>query len=163
MLPASDRGTGRLPSVRGSSPDYRRQIVDTRAKLAELPDLYKLVAFDRNRRAMVTMAENVEKATRPPIPNEAMNGLSNRRGTIAMARTARVRSATSQFYINVADNPRLDNHGYAPDDFGYAVFGRVTAGMDVVDKIATVRTEVKGDMENVPVTPVVIRHVTVQQ
>ena len=107
--------------------------------------------------------ELVEKATRPPIPNEAMNGLSNRRGTIAMARTARVRSATSQFYINVADNPRLDNHGYAPDDFGYAVFGRVTAGMDVVDKIATVRTEVKGDMENVPVTPVVIRHVTVQQ
>ena len=67
MLPASDCGTGRLPSVRGSSPDYRRQIVDTRAKLAELPDLYKLVAFDRNRRAMVTMAENVEKATRPQL------------------------------------------------------------------------------------------------
>ena len=108
-------------------------------------------------------ADMVEKATRPPIRNEATNGLSNRRGTIAMARTAKVRSATSQFYINVADNPRLDHRGYAPDDFGYAVFGRVTAGMDVVDKISKVLTSVQHDMESVPNNPVVIRHVTVKQ
>jgi cyclophilin family peptidyl-prolyl cis-trans isomerase len=104
-----------------------------------------------------------EKGTRPPIRNEATNGLSNRRGTVAMARTARVRSATSQFFVNLVDNPKLDHHGYAPDDFGYAVFGRVTTGMDVVDKIGAVPTTVRGDMENVPVTPVLIRHVTVKQ
>lgn len=104
-----------------------------------------------------------EKDTRPPIRNEATNGLANRRGTVAMARTSRVRSATSQFFVNLVDNPRLDHHGYAPDDFGYAVFGRVTSGMDVVDKIGAVQTTVRGEMENVPVTPVVIRHVIVKQ
>src|SRR4051812_2927852 len=69
--------------------------------------------------------EMVEKGTRPPIQNEATNGLSNRRGTVAMARTRLARSATSQFYINLADNPSLDHRGFSPDDFGYAVFGRV--------------------------------------
>ena len=77
-----------------------------------------------------------EKPTRPPIQNEATNGLRNTRGTVAMARMAALRSATAQFYINVADNRRLDHTGYSPDDFGYAVFGRVLSGMDVVDKIA---------------------------
>jgi cyclophilin family peptidyl-prolyl cis-trans isomerase len=106
--------------------------------------------------------ELVEKGTRPPIRNEATNGLSNARGTIAMARTQSVRSATSQFYINLVDNPALDHHGYGPGEFGYAVFGRVTAGMDVVDKIAAQPTTVRDGMSNVPVTPVVIRHVTVK-
>ena len=72
----------------------------------------------------------------PPIQNEATNGLSNRRGTLAMARLRSARSATSQFYINVANNAALDHRGFSPDDFGYAVFGRVLEGMDVVDKIA---------------------------
>src|SRR4029079_7210844 len=79
-------------------------------------------------------AAMVERPTRPPIQNEATNGLSNRRGTLAMARTRQARSATSQFYINLVDNGGLDHRGFAPDDFGYAVFGRVLEGMDVVDK-----------------------------
>jgi peptidyl-prolyl cis-trans isomerase A (cyclophilin A) len=105
--------------------------------------------------------EMVEKAVRPPIQNEATNGLSNRRGTLAMARTRMARSATSQFYINVSSNPSLDHRGFSPDDFGYAVFGRVLEGMDVVDKIAAVRTATNREgMEDVPVTPVLIKGVT---
>jgi peptidyl-prolyl cis-trans isomerase B (cyclophilin B) len=98
-----------------------------------------------------------EKPTRPPIQNEATNGLKNLRGTLAMARTQVLRSATSQFYINVSDNSALDHRGYAPADFGYAVFGRVLAGMDVVDKIAGVTTR----SEN-PIEPVTIKSVTVK-
>lgn len=105
--------------------------------------------------------ELVEKDTRPPVRSEATNGLSNRRGTVAMARTARVRSATSQFYINLVDNTKLDHRGMSPDEYGYAVFGRVTAGMDVVDRIAAVPTAMRDQMEGVPVTPVVIKHVTI--
>ena len=101
-----------------------------------------------------------EKETRPPIQNEATNGLSNRRGTVAMARTRAARSATSQFYINLADNPGLDHHGFSPDDFGYAVFGRVIAGMDVVNAIASAKTMSRDGMDNVPETPVVIKSVT---
>ena len=105
--------------------------------------------------------EMVEKGTRPPIQNEATNGLSNRRGTLAMARTRQARSATSQFYINVSNNDSLDHRGFSPDDFGYAVFGRVLQGMDVVDKIAAVKTTTTREgMENVPVTPVLIISVT---
>ena len=104
--------------------------------------------------------ELVEKATRPPIQNEATNGLSNQRGTLAMARTRQARSATSQFYINVVNNPSLDHHGFSPDDFGYAVFGRVLEGMDVVDKIAVVPTKSRDGMDTVPVTPVLITAVT---
>ena len=105
--------------------------------------------------------EMVEKATRPPIQNEATNGLSNRRGTLAMARTRQARSATSQFYINVSNNDSLDHRGFSPDDFGYAVFGRVLQGMEVVDKIAAVKTTTSREgMENVPVTPVLIISVT---
>ena len=103
----------------------------------------------------------VEKPTRPPIRNEATNGLRNTRGTLAMARMRALRSATSQFYVNVADNAALDHRSYSPDEFGYAVFGRVLAGMDVVDKIATTPTGTAGEHEDVPVTPVVIKKMTV--
>jgi peptidyl-prolyl cis-trans isomerase B (cyclophilin B) len=98
----------------------------------------------------------VEKATHPPIQNEATNGLKNVRGTLAMARTQTLRSATSQFYVNVANNSALDHRGYAPSDFGYAVFGRVLSGMEVADKIADVTTR----NEN-PVEPVLIKGVSV--
>ena len=104
-----------------------------------------------------------EKATRPPIQNEATNGLSNRKGTVAMARTHSARSATSQFFINLVDNPGLDHHGFAPDDFGYAVFGRVIDGWDAVEKIAAARTKSTPEgMDNVPETPIVIEGVTVK-
>jgi len=105
-------------------------------------------------------ADLTEKPTRPPIQNEATNGLSNRRGTVAMARTRSLRSATSQFYINLANNSSLDHQGFSPDMFGYAVFGRVIEGMDVVDKIAAVRTGRKDGMDDVPVEPVIIKSVT---
>lgn len=99
----------------------------------------------------------VEKPTHAPIQNEATNGLKNVRGSLAMARTQTLRSATSQFYINVANNSALDHRGINPPDFGYAVFGRVLSGMEVVDKIAEVATE----REN-PVTPVTITGVTIK-
>jgi peptidyl-prolyl cis-trans isomerase A (cyclophilin A) len=105
----------------------------------------------------VTMTE---KPTRAPILNEATNGLRNLTGTVAMARTRALRSATSQFYINLADNRELDHRGITPSDFGYAVFGRVIAGMEVVAKIGAVATQSAGGMENVPVEPVVIKSVT---
>ena len=105
-------------------------------------------------------ADLAEKPTRPPIQNEATNGLSNRRGTVAMARTRTLRSATSQFYINLSDNPSLDHQGFSPDVFGYAVFGRVIAGMDVVDRIGQVKTGDKAGMEDVPLEPVFITSVT---
>ena len=103
------------------------------------------------------------KLTREPITNEATNGLSNRRGTVAMARTGAVHSATSQFFINHANNRdrNLDHRSTAPEEFGYAVFGEVTEGMDVVDAIAAVETTAQGAHQNVPVTPVVINAMTV--
>ena len=97
--------------------------------------------------------EMQQKQPNAPIKNEADNGLRNQRGTIAMARTAEKDSATSQFFINVADNAFLD-HGQR--DFGYAVFGKVIKGMDVADKIAQVPTKDVGPYQNVPVKPVVI-------
>jgi cyclophilin family peptidyl-prolyl cis-trans isomerase len=103
-----------------------------------------------------------EKPTRGPIQNEATNGLRNARGTVAMARMATLRSATSQFYINVVDNRMLDHTGYSPDEFGYAVFGRVLSGMDVVDRIAASPTHSTGGMDDVPVEPVIIRSVRIQ-
>ncbi|RMF15835.1 MAG: peptidyl-prolyl cis-trans isomerase [Candidatus Dadabacteria bacterium] len=96
------------------------------------------------------------KPTRPPIRNEARPELKNLRGTIAMARTQVPDSATSQFFINHADNAFLDYKGPTPDKIGYAVFGRVVEGLDVVDKIANVRTGVKRGMRDVPLEPVVI-------
>jgi cyclophilin family peptidyl-prolyl cis-trans isomerase len=104
-----------------------------------------------------------EKTTRAPIRNEADNGVTNARGTISMARTNVVDSATAQFFINTVDNARsLDHRGTSPRDYGYAVFGRVTAGMDVVDAISGVSTTRQGPHQNVPTEPVVINAVTVQ-
>jgi peptidyl-prolyl cis-trans isomerase A (cyclophilin A) len=93
------------------------------------------------------------KPTRAPIRNEADNGLKNTRGTLAMARTSDIHSATAQFFVNLVDNAFLD-HGSR--DFGYAVFGRVTSGMDVVDAIAGVKTRRQGFHDDVPAEPVVI-------
>jgi cyclophilin family peptidyl-prolyl cis-trans isomerase len=105
-----------------------------------------------------------EKPTRPPIRNEAANGLSNTRGTVAMARTAALRSATAQFFINVADNrAELDHRGYSPRDFGYAVFGRVLSGLEVCDAVAAVPTARKGPLSDVPIEPVVITRVGVKE
>ena len=103
-----------------------------------------------------------EKTTRPPIPLESRNGLSNLRGTVAMARTGIPDSATSQFFINVGDNQRLDQP-QASDGEGYAVFGKVTEGMDVVDKIRAVPTKAVGMQQNLPVTPVTIRKASVEK
>jgi peptidyl-prolyl cis-trans isomerase A (cyclophilin A) len=103
-----------------------------------------------------------EKPTRPPIPLESRNGLSNARGTLAMARTSAPDSATSQFFVNVTDNSFLDQ-ARSPDGNGYAVFGKVVEGMDVVDKIRRVPTQASGPHTNAPVTPVIIRKATVEQ
>jgi len=97
-----------------------------------------------------------QKPTRDPIPNEAGNGLANTRGTIAMARTGDPHSATAQFFINHRTNRALDKDS-APDGWGYAVFGKVIEGMDVVDAIAQVSTGNKQGHGNVPLTPVVIK------
>lgn len=99
-------------------------------------------------------AQMKQKAVRAPIKNESANGLSNRRGTVAMARTGEPDSATAQFFINVVDNPRLDARGGQP---GYAVFGEVVEGMDVVDRIVAVPTTSSGPYENVPASPIVIK------
>ena len=104
-----------------------------------------------------------QKPTREPIRNEAMNGLKNRRGTIAMARTMVVDSATSQFFINLVDNDFLDFQAPTAQGFGYAVFGHVTDGMEVVDKIAKVRTGFAGPHQNVPEEPIVIKRVAVTE
>ena len=99
------------------------------------------------------------KATKFAIKNEAANGLSNKLGTLAMARTSVVDSATAQFFINVADNAFLDHRGKTPDLFGYAVFGQVVDGMDVVDAIRQVKTGSKGGHSDVPLEPVFIKSV----
>ena len=107
------------------------------------------------------MDENMtSKPTRDPIKNEADNGASNKRGTLAMARTMVVDSATSQFFINLRDNDFLD-HGTR--DFGYAVFGQVTDGMDVVDAIAAVPTGNRGGHQDVPVEAVEIVEITIDE
>lgn len=103
-----------------------------------------------------------EKPTNPPIPLESNNGLSNLRGTIAMARTSVPDSATAQFFINVKDNLFLNATGPGSRD-GYAVFGKVTKGMDVVDKIRTVNTTRKGPHGDVPVTPIIIKQVSIEK
>jgi peptidyl-prolyl cis-trans isomerase B (cyclophilin B) len=97
-----------------------------------------------------------EKATKEPIKNEADNGLSNERGTIAMARTMEPHSASAQFFINVKDNKFLDHRSPTPDGWGYAVFGRVVDGMDVVDKIKEVETGNAGFHQDVPLEDVVL-------
>ena len=103
------------------------------------------------------MNENLEqKKPKFAIKNEATNGLSNTRGTLAMARTSVVDSATSQFFINTVDNLFLNHKGKQPDSFGYCVFGQVVEGMDVVDKIREVKTGNKNGHSDVPVEPVFI-------
>ena len=106
-------------------------------------------------------ADMSQKPTRAPIPLEANNGLRNDRGTIAMARTGNPNSATSQFYINVVDNPDLN--APKPDGFGYTVFGKVSSGMETIDKIRALPTASKSGMQNVPLTPVTINAVMVAQ
>jgi cyclophilin family peptidyl-prolyl cis-trans isomerase len=104
-------------------------------------------------------AEMTPKKTRAPIKNEAANGLRNLRGTIAMARTSVVDSATSQFFINLKDNGFLDHKNSSPQGYGYAVFGKVVKGMDVVDKIGSTRTHNVGRFRDVPMEPVVIHSI----
>jgi len=100
-----------------------------------------------------------EKPTRAPIPLESQSGLKNARGSVAMARRADPNSATSQFFINLVNNDRLDYP--SPDGHGYAVFGKVVEGMDVVDKIAATPTTSAQGHQNVPLTAVVIRTATI--
>jgi peptidyl-prolyl cis-trans isomerase A (cyclophilin A)/peptidyl-prolyl cis-trans isomerase B (cyclophilin B) len=108
--------------------------------------------------------QNRQKSTRAPVVNEADNGLRNERGTIAMARTSDPHSATAQFFINTVDNRSLDHTGKDARGWGYAVFGRVTEGMDVVDSIRATRTA-QGALNgypatDVPVMPIIIRSVS---
>lgn len=100
-----------------------------------------------------------QKPTRGPIPLEAANGLRNDRGTIAMARSGNPNSATAQFFVNVVDNPGLN--APQPDGFGYAVFGRVSSGMETIDKIRALPTGNKSGMQNVPLTPITINSVRI--
>jgi peptidyl-prolyl cis-trans isomerase A (cyclophilin A) len=102
-----------------------------------------------------------KKPTGAPIANESKNGLKNVRGSLAMARTADPGSATSQFFINVVDNPGLDYP--KPDGHGYAVFGQVISGLEVVDKIKAAKTTEKSGMQNVPIPPVVIKSIRVEK
>ncbi|NIC40061.1 peptidylprolyl isomerase [Aquabacterium sp. A08] len=104
----------------------------------------------------------VQKPTQAPIPLESKNGLRNLRGTVAMARTMAPNSATAQFFINVKDNEFLDAAN-ARDGHGYAVFGKVVAGMDVVDKIRAVPTGSRGGHQDVPTTPVTILKATLEK
>lgn len=104
----------------------------------------------------------VPKQTRYPIPSEAANGLKNKKGTIAMARNpADPNSATSQFFINVVDNPKLDRTGERPEEAGYCVFGEVIQGLDVLNKIAELRTASVKGFEKLPVQTVVVQSVNV--
>ena len=107
------------------------------------------------------LPDMMQKATREPIENEAKNGLSNVTGSIAMARTAAPHSASAQFFINVKDNNFLDYPGQ--DGWGYCVFGKVTSGMDVINKIRTVDTTNKAGHSDVPVEPVVIESATISE
>jgi peptidyl-prolyl cis-trans isomerase A (cyclophilin A) len=107
-------------------------------------------------------ADMKEKPTRAPIPLESKNGLSNVRGSVAMARTGDPNSATSQFFINVKDNDRLDAAN-ARDGNGYAVFGKVVSGMEVVDKIRDTPTASKPPHDDVPVTPITINKATLEK
>ncbi|MGV3722482.1 MAG: peptidylprolyl isomerase [Actinomycetota bacterium] len=108
-------------------------------------------------------ADMREKSGRAPIKNEAGNGLKNARGTLAMARTGVVDSATAQFFINVSDNEFLNHKDETARGFGYAVFGKVVDGMDVVDQIVKVPTGSRGHHENVPKEAVVINSATVDE
>ncbi|MGH7857125.1 MAG: peptidylprolyl isomerase [Candidatus Binatia bacterium] len=107
--------------------------------------------------------EMKQKDTKAPIKNEATNGVKNETGTLAMARTNVVDSATAQFFINVKDNDFLNHRDQTPQGFGYTVFGKVIQGMDIVRQIEGVQTGSKGGHQDVPVKPVVIESVRVLQ
>jgi cyclophilin family peptidyl-prolyl cis-trans isomerase len=106
-------------------------------------------------------SDMTQKKTKPPIKNEAGNGLKNEVGTIAMARTNVVDSATAQFFINVKDNDFLNHRNETPQGFGYAVFGKVVEGLDIVRKIEAVKTSTSKGFADVPVEPVVIKSVSI--
>ncbi len=106
-------------------------------------------------------ADMEQKTTEAPIENEANNGLKNARGTIAMARTQDPHSATAQFFINVQDNDFLDHTGENMQGWGYAVFGKVTEGENVLEKIRSVQTGSQAGHQDVPVEPIIIESVTV--
>ena len=108
-------------------------------------------------------ADMAQKPTDAPIKNEGGNGLSNQRGTIAMARTRVADSATSQFFINVVDTSQMLDRAHSGDGAGYAVFGKVTKGMDVADAIVAVPTTNNGPHANVPVEPVTIKSVKIAE
>ena len=107
--------------------------------------------------------EMAQKKTQAEIKNEADNGLKNLRGTLAMARTQVVDSASSQFFINLADNDFLNHQNKTPNGYGYAVFGQVTEGMDVVDEIAKVSTGNSGYHQDVPTEAVIIERVSIKE
>ena len=102
-----------------------------------------------------------EKATTAPIENEADNGLKNKAYTLAMARTSDPHSASAQFFINLVDNDFLDHSSKTMSGWGYAVFGKVIKGMEVVDKISEVATATKGFHDDVPVKPITIKKATI--
>jgi cyclophilin family peptidyl-prolyl cis-trans isomerase len=106
-------------------------------------------------------ADMTPKPTRAAIKNEARNGVQNARGTLAMARSDLIDSATTQFFINTANNGALDNRGVTPDEYGYAVFGRVTEGLNVVETIENVATSARDEYRDLPVTPIEILSITV--
>jgi len=106
--------------------------------------------------------EMMRKETNAPIKNEATNGVGNERGTLAMARTGEVDSATAQFFINTVNNRALNNRGTDPAQYGYAVFGKVTDGMNVVDQIENAATGTSGPYRDVPSTPIVINAIRLQ-
>lgn len=126
-------------------------------------DFYKDTIFHRVIPGFVVQGGGLDlemrsrPTTRKPVENEASNGLNNTRYTVAMARTQEPHSATSQFYINVGDNKALDFKSPTPQGYGYAVFGKVVVGMDVVDRIAGVPTGNRGGHQNVPTKPIVIK------
>ncbi len=107
-------------------------------------------------------ADLKQKPTDAPIKNEAGNGLKNQRGTLAMARTGIVDSATAQFFINTVNNDFLNQRDKSPQGYGYAVFGKVVEGMEVIDKIAAVKTVTRG-FPDVPETPVIIKSVKIMK
>lgn len=106
-------------------------------------------------------ADMAEKPTRATIQNEANNGLKNLRGTLSMARMGEPHSASSQFFINVADNDTLDHRGENDEGWGYAVFGKVISGMDVVDAIVSVPRDTLGSYQDVPTEPILIKRATI--
>ena len=105
--------------------------------------------------------ELTKKQTHNPIKNEADNKIKNKKGTVAMARSSKIDSATSQFFINLKDNPNFDHQNASKEGYGYCVFGKVTEGMEVVKKIGEIDTASKGDHKNVPVEPILINSVRI--